>query len=127
MNLGSNFNKKKRKGEVQNKTKWKNSFGGKRLAGGKNQEERREKKSGQKIGEKYFCWVGGIIELQIEKEKKRRSFLIGSLENINLGKKGEQKSGKRGKKRQKTHLFRLQTEQNFTGPVKLFSMGGGND
>ena len=58
MNLGSNFNKKKRKGKVQNKTKWKNSFGGKRLSGGKNQEERREKKSGQKIGENIFVGWG---------------------------------------------------------------------
>ena len=71
MNLGSNFNKKKRKGEVQNKTKWKNSFGGKRLAGGKNQEERREKKSGQKIGEKYFCWVYNRIANRKRKKKEK--------------------------------------------------------
>ena len=125
MNLGSNFNKKKRKGEVQNKTKWKNSFGGKRLSGGKKSRRKKGKEKRTKKRGKIFLL--GIIELQIEKEKKRRSFLIGSLGNINLGNKGEQKSGKRGKKRQKTHLFRLQTEQNFTGPVKLFSMGGGND
>ena len=127
MNLGSNFNKKKRKGEVQNKTKWKNSFGGKRLSGGKKSRRKKGKEKRTKNRGKIFLLGGGIIELQIEKEKKRRSFLIGSLGNINLGKKGEQKSGKRGKKRQKTHLFRLQTEQNFTGPVKLFSLGGGND
>ena len=43
MNLGSNFNKKKRKGEVQNKTKWKNSFGGKRLSGGKKSRRKKGK------------------------------------------------------------------------------------
>ena len=102
-------------------------MGGNDKLGGKNQEERREKKSGQKIGEKYFCWVEGYNRIANRKRKKRRSFLIGSVENMNLGKKGEQKSGKRGKNDKKTHLFRLQTEQNFTGPVKLFSMGGGND
>ena len=35
MNLGSNFNQRKRKGEVKNKTKWKNSFGGKDYQGEK--------------------------------------------------------------------------------------------
>ena len=54
MNLGSNLNKKKRKGEVQNKTKWKNSFGGKRLSGGKKSRRKKGKEKRTKNRGKIF-------------------------------------------------------------------------
>ena len=57
-------------------------------------------------------------EMEREKKKKREKFF---LEKDHLGNKLRKKEGKRkadkksGKKRQKTHFFRLYTPKNFVG------------
>ena len=74
MNLGSNFNKKKRKEEVQNKTKWKNSFGGKRLSGGKKSRRKKGKEKRTKNRGKIFLLGGGYNRIANRKRKKKEKF-----------------------------------------------------